>query len=325
MKRLMSVFGSLALAAAIFPWNHADGAEVASRSNGVPNDFIKIDGNLSDWLNPGVTWYPIDDVGDGSTGGARPLDIDILQGAVANDENYIYVLYRNAGDNMVDGASNWVFFDTDKNLATGLAFAAWTGGGLDFNLGGTGGWNAWSAAGAFVGGGAGKTVAVGDSDGSGGADFLEYRISRTAAQPNGIPFNPANGTDFNLSFIAEDTTMDWSPNNSADWFNYVLGSYTPKAPGDANGVGGVDINDYLLIQAHAFEAVPFGALGDVTDDGFVDFTDFREWKENFPGGAAAADAAVEALGVPEPSTFALGGIGLLLLATFHRRRGLRNR
>lgn len=328
MKRLVYVSGSLALAALVvsFVPTPARGAEAATRSNPVPNGFMKMDGSLSDWMDPQISWYPIDDVGDGSTGDARPLDIDILQGAVANDDNYIYVLFRNAGDNMVDGASNWVFFDMDKTNATGLNYAPWPGSGIDFNLGGTDGWNAWNVDGSYAGGANGKTVAIGDSDNSGGADFLEYRVSRTVAQPNGALFNPTNGTDFNLSFIAEDTNYDWSPNASTDWFNYHLGTYTPHAPGDANGVGGVDINDYLLIQAHAFQKVPFGTLGDVTDDGFVDFTDFREWKTNFPGGAAAADAAVAALSVPEPSTLALGGIGLLLLATIHRRRrGLSDR
>jgi hypothetical protein len=164
----------------------------------------------------------MDTVGDGSTGAARPLDIDVLQGAVAHDANNFYFLYRNAGDNMVDPFSNWVMIDLDQNDTTGLQAA---GGinfsvGAEFNLGGTEGWNQWNAAGGFVGGAAGKTVAAGDSNASGGNDFLEWSISRTAAQPGGGTFNPV-GSSFNLIFLAEDSTADYSPNNGdLDWFVY---------------------------------------------------------------------------------------------------------
>jgi hypothetical protein len=90
--------------------------------------------------------------------------------------------------------------------------------------------------------------------------------------------------------------------------------YTPPAglqPGDANRDGAVNINDYLLIRAHAFEEAPYGptALGDLNDDEFVDFADFQIWKTSFPGGIAAAEAAIAA--IPEP-----GSLGLALAALF---------
>jgi len=199
-----------------------EAVEVQSLSNPVPNGAIVIDGNLSDWA--GVTPFQQDTIGDGSTGAARPLDIDILQGAVAHDANFIYVLYRNAGDNMIDPASNWIFFDLDRNQATGQnGIAGMNSIGMEFNLGGTGGWNAWnSVGGAFAGGANGRTVATGDSSAiPAGADFLEYAISRTAAQPNGLTFNPIGGTSFNLVFGAEDSVLDTSPNDgSQNWFNY---------------------------------------------------------------------------------------------------------
>ncbi len=94
----------------------------------------------------------------------------------------------------------------------------------------------------------------------------------------------------------------------------------PHGPGDANGVGGVTIDDYLLIRANSFTSQFFGTNGDTNYDGFVDFEDFREWKSNFPGGAAAAEAAIAALGVPEPASIVLcGSTALILLLAVGRR------
>ena len=211
--------GTLAIGLSVLG-NDAPAAAVQSLSNPVASGAIQIDGNLADWA--AVTPYLLDTIGDGSTGAARPLDIDVLQGAVAHDADNFYFLYRNAGDNMVDPFSNWVMIDLDQNDTTGLQAA---GGinfsvGAEFNLGGTEGWNEWNAAGGFVGGAAGKTVAAGDSDNSGGNDFLEWSISRTAAQPGGGTFNPV-GNSFNLIFLAEDSVTDYSPNNGdVDWFEY---------------------------------------------------------------------------------------------------------
>lgn len=297
----------------------AQAVSVQTLANPVPNGFVKIDGNISDWLS--LASFNQDTVGDGSTGPARPLDIDILQGAVAHDANFIYFLYRNAGDNMVDGASNWVFIDLDQNAATGLTSITALGSvGTDYNLGGLGGWNGWNAAGGHAGVAAGRTVAAGDSNNSGGTDFLEFAVSRSAVQPGGGTFNPPSGS-FNLVFGAEDTTFDTSPNNGdVDWFTYnASGVYNPGVPGDANGVGGVTIDDYLLIQANSFTLVPLGQMGDVDDSGFVDFGDFRQWKQNFPGGVAAAEAAIAAL-VPEPASLSLAGASLLGLIVCGRRR-----
>jgi hypothetical protein len=96
----------------------------------------------------------------------------------------------------------------------------------------------------------------------------------------------------------------------------------PVLAGDADHDGDVDINDYLVIQANSFTADPFGApfLGDVNDDEFVDFDDFHVWKNAFPGGPGAAATAIASLGVPEPTTLALAGLGPLLLLLVSYRR-----
>lgn len=309
--RLLSLCALLAVASQAFA------ASVQTITNPVPNGYMKIDGSLSDWM--WLNQFTADSTGDGSTG-TFPA-IDILQGAVAHDANNFYFLYRNAGDNMVTNASNWIFIDLDQNKATGLAAA---GGinfsvGAEYNLGGLSGWNGWGAAGNHLGGGAGMTLAAGDSNGSGVADFIEWSVSRTAIQPGGGTFNPT-GTSFDLIFVAENNaTPDYSPNNGAtDWFTYnASGVYNPGVPGDANGDGNIDINDYLLIQANSFTSVKFGTMGDVDDNGFVDFEDFKQWKTSFPGGVAAAEAAIAA--IPEPASVGMATLAMGIL--FMVRRG----
>jgi hypothetical protein len=58
--------------------------------------------------------------------------------------------------------------------------------------------------------------------------------------------------------------------------------------------------------------------GDVNYNGFVDFADFHEWKTSFPGGIAAAEAALAA--VPEPAAATLAAGMLAALVAFARRR-----
>lgn len=309
MRRLIAIVCCLLVLASIDA-RTASAVSVATLNNPVPNGYIQIDGNLDDWLS--VAHYPLDATGDGSTGPARPLDIDILEGAIAHDADYIYVLWRNVGENMIDPFSNWIFFDMDRSETTGGRAAAPSvpgqlAIGYEFNLGGTVGWNAFNpGTGAFAGGAAGRTVATGNAVGTTGDDFIEWRISRSAAQPNGLTFNPTGGTQFRLQYIVEDTTGDLMPGNAEqDWFTYdTVGTYNAGAPGDANNSGNVTIDDYLLIQANSFKRVLLGKNGDVDDNGFVDFADFQQWKTNFPGGVAAAEAAIAALPEPAGATLA---------------------
>jgi hypothetical protein len=90
-----------------------------------------------------------------------------------------------------------------------------------------------------------------------------------------------------------------------------------NAPGDANGVGGVTLADYQIIQANSFTQQIVGANGDVNYDGLVNFADFQEWKTSFPGGVAAAEAAIASL--PEPASLSTAA-GALVAATWFRRR-----
>lgn len=319
MSRQILTFGVLSACLSCIFSTLASAASVQTISNPVPNGYMKMDGSLSDWQF--LTTYAPDAIGDGSTGAGRPLDIDILQGAIAHDDEFVYFLWRNTGDNMIDSASNWVFIDIDQNPSTGLQNYLGGALGIDFNLGGTNNWYSWNADGTLAGIHPDRrTLAVGDSDGSGGADFIEYAVSKTFTYANGLSMVPASGK-FDVVFWAEDTVMDTYPNNLTDWFTYdASGTYDYGVPGDANGDGVVTPADYLLIQANSFTNVAPGTLGDVNDDGFVDFNDFHQWKTYYPGGPFAAEAALAALGsVPEPASFglAMGAVGFLLM---HRRK-----
>ena len=101
------------------------------------------------------------------------------------------------------------------------------------------------------------------------------------------------------------------------------GQFIVDLAGDANGDGTVDIADYELMQANMFTPDPQGAplLGDVNQDQFVDFADFRLWKESFPGGVAAAEAAISS--VPEPASRTLVmSILAVCLISWRRRRAV---
>ena len=111
-----------------------------TQNNPVPNGFIKIDGDYSDWL--AVAHYQMDTIGDTAVGGLGN-GVDILEGAIAHDDDFIYVLWRNSGPGGVTGFSNWIWFNMDNDPATGrtdlFGVAAPLSRGTEYNLGGTGG------------------------------------------------------------------------------------------------------------------------------------------------------------------------------------------
>ena len=213
-----------------------------THNNPVANGSIQIDGDYSDWAS--IPRYQADTIGDTAVGGLGN-GVDILEGAIAHDDNFIYVLWRNAGPGGVTDFSNWIWFDMDNNPDTGrtdlFGVAAPLSRGTEYNLGGLNGWNQWAGpGGGYTGGAAGKLAAAGSTTGTGGNDFIEYSISRTAAQPGGLFFNSTGGTTFHFYFITEATTLsDTYPNShAADWFTYdTRGSVIPE-PGSI-ALGGI--------------------------------------------------------------------------------------
>jgi hypothetical protein len=91
-----------------------------------------------------------------------------------------------------------------------------------------------------------------------------------------------------------------------------------RNPGDANGDGTISIADYQIIQANSFTKQILGTNGDVNYDGTVNFDDFHQWKTSFPGGVAAAEAAIAA--IPEPASLAIMVVGAAMTATVRRGR-----
>jgi hypothetical protein len=89
--------------------------------------------------------------------------------------------------------------------------------------------------------------------------------------------------------------------------------------GDTNGNGMADVADYDTIRNNYFNPVLGPTSGDVTNDGIVNHLDFRVWKN------AASPAVLAAVGIPEPSSLALGSCGLMfLLQSVARRQKLRS-
>lgn len=89
--------------------------------------------------------------------------------------------------------------------------------------------------------------------------------------------------------------------------------------GDANRDGAVNILDFFVISDHFFQVPSAPGLdGDIVVDNLVDVKDFRLWKNV----ASPAEVALIPANspVPEPSTVALVGTGLLAFAGLRRRR-----
>jgi hypothetical protein len=88
-------------------------------------------------------------------------------------------------------------------------------------------------------------------------------------------------------------------------------------PGDVDGDDDVDMDDFAIIQGHFQQTVAGRTEGDLTFDNFVDYRDFRQWKNNAPAPVLAEWAA---LGVPEPSSVALAGLAVAAGVAARRRK-----
>jgi hypothetical protein len=162
-----------------------------------------------------------------------------------------------------------------------------------------------------VGTGGAANVSIKRVGGNLTATYNDGSVVRTFTMPNNEEFTHIG--IWYSHFTGFPGQFDGSATYTVD--NLIVDIPPPVLAGDVDRNGNVDINDYLLIQANSFTADPFGApfLGDVNDDEFVDFDDFHMWKNNFPGGAAAADAAIASLGVPEPTTLVMSGLSLVMM------------
>ncbi len=102
-------------------------------------------------------------------------------------------------------------------------------------------------------------------------------------------------------------------------FASVIG--TGLIPGDVNGNGIADVNDYNVIRTHFQMTGAARTDGDLNGDGLVNLVDFRLWKASRTAGAGALDVDFESLGsVPEPSALVLMILGAIASAVVRRSR-----
>jgi hypothetical protein len=131
----------------------------------------------------------------------------------------------------------------------------------------------------------------------------------------------AGGTAFNSAGPARsfaDTTTGNLANHLYDRTFHVSLLESLPQPGDTDGDGDVDLDDFAAIRDHFRTTVTSRTEGDLNEDGFVDFVDFDEWKDNFPftpGSGSGVGGSV-----PEPSSLMLGLAAGLLAFCGRRRR-----
>lgn len=85
-------------------------------------------------------------------------------------------------------------------------------------------------------------------------------------------------------------------------------------PGDVNADNHVDLADFAIINQHLRQAVQSRTLGDLNEDGVVDFLDFREWKASY-----SLNLAALGIEVPEPIACTLCTISCFCLLASRRR------
>ncbi|MCA9099929.1 MAG: trypsin-like serine protease [Planctomycetales bacterium] len=119
-------------------------------------------------------------------------------------------------------------------------------------------------------------------------------------------------------FTRVSSFIDWI----TDVSGVVPGLTAVAIPGDANGDGAVNGDDYL-IWADTFGTFPSpGELsGDFNADGRVDGQDYFIWLDAF--GDSGAASANRMTAVPQPTTLSLFALGLVVTALFHRGRSIR--
>jgi MYXO-CTERM domain-containing protein len=87
------------------------------------------------------------------------------------------------------------------------------------------------------------------------------------------------------------------------------------APGDVDQDGDADLDDLATIRANFGQAKWLPGEGDLNNDGTVNYADFRAWKVAYPLGST-----ITGLGIPEPSSAAIGLMGMAMAAGAARRR-----
>jgi Dockerin type I domain len=155
-------------------------------------------------------------------------------------------------------------------------------------------------------------------------DDLTFTIARSAGFWTYSLTGPSIGTAFRtpaqptfLNSLSTLYTGVFIASTQETQFTVELDSFSVNVavPGDCDGDGDVDFDDFLAVSNNLFSNVTPGTMGDTTLDGFVDYTDFRIWKNNYvpPPGSGAGSVSI-----PEPSGILLAMMASLALACGRR-------
>lgn len=147
----------------------------------------------------------------------------------------------------------------------------------------------------------------------------------TAGMPSTLVAEWVAGFDPNIEANA------WRVNSVAAEFSFdadilVLGDtdgdgiVEPATVGDLGDDLGPIVNFFFTNQTDRIN-------GDLVDDDFIDFLDFREWKDNVPGGVSESvlEYIHSVISVPEPTSGLLSLFGLLVLSSRRAAHGVRGR
>ena len=92
------------------------------------------------------------------------------------------------------------------------------------------------------------------------------------------------------------------------------------APGDVDGLNGVDLADLNIIAMNfRTTGAKTRAQGDLTGDGTVNIFDFRDWKSHYPLANSGGGSFEALLGIPEPTSCLLLLVGCAGVGCGRRR------
>lgn len=261
---------------------------------------------------------------------AGPSTTDVLEGMLPSASNGNFTLELSKGlAALTDGTVTTFYGDgTAESLHTAYATAgngSGSGTTVTYSLGGAydidsilvyGGWNDGGRDAQHYdlqistdGGANYSTISTVDiNPGIQGTDTTP--VSSRVMFTENVAANLASAvTNIRLNFLTVEN--GYTGYSEIDVFGTLL-----NVPGDADGNGIVNINDFIVISDN-FLSTPAtaGTMGDVNFDGVVDQKDFREWRVATGAGATGAAGTI-----PEPASMALAGLGVLFGAGLLRRR-----
>ena len=265
--------------------------------------------------------------------GGGPSSVDLLQGTLPSSSTGNFTQELSAGPVALTNGLDATVYPQGGNGGDAIDHAPYATGGpsagtsLTYALGGLfdlssivvyGGWNdggrdaqRYNVLTSSNGGASFTQLAAFDQgqDGEGGTTPIGWRVAFTESV---LPNLVENVTHLRFDFLAAEN--GYSGYSEIDVFGVQQ-----NVPGDADGNGLVNIDDFYEISDH-FLRVPSaaGADGDLDASNFVDAVDFRIWKNI---ASPAVLAQLNGLHIPEPNSLALAAAAVMLIGArrFSRR------